>query len=104
MSTKVPGSRATFHLTEISETLPVERIHPKTKKDKLVHVLAFEGQGGGGGADDPWFFGFPKEIASESVNCMKISLRWHLTNNSEGLHPYYYILKKMSYASISEFD
>ena len=38
------------------------------------------------------FLGFTKEIASKQVKCMKLSLRWYLTNYSEGLHTYFYIL------------
>ena len=30
------------------------------------------------------------------VKCMKLSLRWYLTNYPEGLHTYYYILSKCS--------
>ena len=43
VSTRAPGSRATCHLTDFNETLPVLRVYPKTKKDKLVSVLVFSG-------------------------------------------------------------
>ena len=41
VSTRAPGSRATCHLTDFYETLPVLRVYPKTQKDKLVSVLVF---------------------------------------------------------------
>ena len=43
VSTRVPGSRATCHLTDFNETLPVLRVYPKTEKGKLVSVLVFSG-------------------------------------------------------------
>ena len=43
VSTRAPGSRATCHLAEFNETLPVLRVYPKTPKDKLVSVLVFSG-------------------------------------------------------------
>ena len=43
VSTRAPGSRATCHLTDFNETLPVLRVYPKTQKDKLVSVLIFSG-------------------------------------------------------------
>ena len=43
VSTRAPGSRASCHLTDFNETLPVWRVYPKTKKDKLVSLLVFSG-------------------------------------------------------------
>ena len=39
-----------------------------------------------------FFLVFTKEIASKWVKCMKLSLQWYLTNYSEDLYTYYYIL------------
>ena len=38
-----PGRSATCHLTDFSETLPVEGVYPKTQKDALVSVLDLSG-------------------------------------------------------------
>ena len=43
VSTRAPGSRASCHLTDFNETLPVWRVYHKTKKDKLVSLLVFSG-------------------------------------------------------------
>ena len=43
VSTRAPGSRASCHHTDCNETLPVWRVYPKTKKDKLVSLLVFSG-------------------------------------------------------------
>ena len=41
MSTRARGIRVTCHLSDFNETLPVERVYPKTQSDKLVSVLVF---------------------------------------------------------------
>ena len=41
VSTRAPGSRATCHLNDFNETLPVYRVYPKTKKKKLLSALVF---------------------------------------------------------------
>ena len=47
----------------------------------------------GGDRPPPRFFlVFTREIASKSEKCMKLSLRWYLTDYTDGLHTYYYIL------------
>ena len=45
MSMGAPGKSATCHLTDFNETLPVERVYPKTHKDTLVSVLDLLGGG-----------------------------------------------------------
>ena len=35
------GNRATFHLTDFNETLPVYRVHPKTQAVKMVSFWLF---------------------------------------------------------------
>ena len=62
VSTRAPGSRATCHLTDFNETLPVLRVYPKTHKDKVVSVWFFPGE------DRPlprFFMVFTEEIASK---------------------------------------
>ena len=41
-----------------------------------------------------WFS--PRKSLHKKVKCMKLSLRWYLTNYPVGLHTYYYILNKCS--------
>ena len=43
VSMGAPGRSATWHLTDFNETLPVERVYPKTQKDALVLVLDLSG-------------------------------------------------------------
>ena len=63
VSTRAPGSRATCHLIDLNETLPVLKVYPKTQKDELVSVMVLTR----GGIDHPprFFLVFTKEIASK---------------------------------------
>ena len=64
---------------------------PKLKKTNWFLFWFFPGRD----RQPPRFFlVFTREIASKQVKCMKLSLPWYLTNYSEGLHTYYYILSK----------
>ena len=42
-SMRGPGRAPTCHLADFDETLPVQRVYPKTGKDKLVGVLDLSG-------------------------------------------------------------
>ena len=58
VSTRAPGSRATCHLTDFSETLPVWRVYPKTQKKKQTGFCFGFFQGGDRPTPPPVFLGF----------------------------------------------
>ena len=60
MSTRAPDNRAIRHLTDFNENKSVERVYPKTQKEKLVSVLVFSG-GEIETPHPPIFLGFHKE-------------------------------------------
>ena len=86
MSKRAPGSRVTCHLTDFNETLLVESVYPKTQTDNWFLFCFFPG---GDRLPPQFFLVITEEIASKLVKYMKFSLRWYLTDYSEGLHTYY---------------
>ena len=71
VSTKALGNRAVCHLTDLNETLSVERVSSRTKKDKVVFVLVFFREE----IDQPSvFLGFHQ---GNRFACMKLSLQWY---------------------------
>ena len=83
-----PGRSATCHLTDFNESLPVERVYPKTQKDTLVSVLdLFGGEVG----HPPGFTRFlPRKLPPYRQNVC-ISGQLYLTYCYQVLYTYWYI-------------
>jgi len=70
VSMSAPGRRATRHPTDLSETQPVQRVHPKTLKYTSV---------------------FAKKTAPTQAKCTKLPEQLHSTDRHQVLHTHWYI-------------